>query len=366
MASPQALDSVQLPLGNRAHRSEDVAVVIPTRDRWPLARMALASALAQEDVDAQVVVVDDGSTDRTAGELDALHDPRVQVLHHDRPRGVSAARNGGLRHVATQWVAFLDDDDVWAPGYLAAMLDAVEASELDRERVGLVYSGHLTVDSERRLTGVDEAPATDAVRNGLDRFNFVGCPSRVVLRTDAVRDVGGFDVRLSVIADWDLWVRMVAKYGAVRCPELLVGYMRHPGNMHLDGDRFLEELAVLQRKHGWDRGLALPGDILPAYVASAYRAGGRRLRAARWYLRAFRVQRTRRDLGRAVGVLFGERLISLSGLRQHTTVDPSLGRWLEPLRQAQRGTTAGLPSLPGGLQPSRGVHGHAEPGHRSG
>jgi glycosyltransferase involved in cell wall biosynthesis len=329
-------------------------------------RMALASALAQEDVDAHVDVVDDGSMDETADELGAIDDERLRVLRHDRPEGVSAARNLGLAHVAAPWVAFLDDDDVWGPGYLAAMLDAVEASDLDRERVGLVYSGHLTVDSERHVTGVAQAPPTEAVQNDLDRFNFVGCPSRVVLRTDAVRDVGGFDVRLSVIADWDLWVRVVARRGVVCCPELLVGYMRHPGNMHLDADRFLDELAVMQGKHGWDRGLALPGDILPAYVASAYRASGRRLRAARWYLRAFQVQGTRRDLGRAVGVLFGERLIGLSGLREHTTVDPYLGRWLEPLRQAQRGTTAGLPSLPGGQQPSRGIHGHAEPGHRPG
>jgi glycosyltransferase involved in cell wall biosynthesis len=310
-------------------------------------RMALASALAQKDVDAQVVVVDDGSMDETAGELGAIDHPRVRVLRHDRPEGVSASRNLGLAHVAAPWVAFLDDDDVWGPGHLAAMLEAVDASGLDRERVGLVYSGHLTVDGERRVTGISQAPPTEAVRDGMDRFNFVGCPSRVVLRTDAVRDVGGFDVRLSVIADWDLWVRIVAQHGVVCCPELLVGYMRHPGNMHLDADRFLEELALLQGKHGWDLGLALPGDVLPAYVAAAYRASGRRLRAARWYLRAFRVQRTRRDLGRAVGVLFGERLIRLLGLRQRTTVDPSLGGWLEPVRHAQRATTTGLPSLPG-------------------
>jgi glycosyltransferase involved in cell wall biosynthesis len=355
-----------LPFANRRQRHEEVAVVIPTRDRWPLMRMALASALAQEDVDARVVVVDDGSIDETADELGAIDDGRVRVLRHDRPEGVSSARNLGLAHVAAPWVAFLDDDDVWGPGYLAAMLHAAEASDLDRERVGLVYSGHLTVDRERQVTGVSQAPPAEDVRSGMDRFNFVGCPSRVVLRTDVVREVGGFDVRLSVIADWDLWVRVVAKRDVVRCPDLLVGYMRHPGNMHLDADGFLDELAVMQSKHGWDRGLALPGDILPAYVASAYRASGRRLSAARWYLRAFRVQRTPRDLGRAVGVLFGERIIGLSGLREHTTVDPSLGRWLEPLRQAERATPRGLPSLPARRKPSTDTRGHVQPGHRAG
>ena len=334
-----------MPGGAKRNR-EPVGVVIPTRDRWPLMRTALASALAQEGVETQVVVVDDGSTDRTAAELEALRDGRVRVLRHERPEGVSAARNHGLEQVTAPWVSFLDDDDVWAPGHLAAMLDAVRAARGDGRPVGLVYSGHLVVDHERHPTNVSPAPPPDDVRHRMDRFNFVGCPSRVVLRTDAVRDLGGFDMALSIVADWDLWVRVVAEHGVVRCPELLVGYMLHEGNMHLDGDRFLDELALMQRKHGWDPALAVPGDVLPSFVAEAYRASGRRVRAARWYLRAFRVQRTRRDLARAVGVLLGERAIELSGLRERTPVDPSLGRWLERIRRAERATT-GLPALHG-------------------
>src|SRR5919199_1938923 len=108
-----------MPQGGTTHRepTEAVGVVIPTRDRWPLVRTALASALAQEGVGTRVVVVDDGSTDRTAQELGALKDGRVQVLRHDRPRGVSAARNHRLAQGSAPWVSFLDDDDVWAPGH---------------------------------------------------------------------------------------------------------------------------------------------------------------------------------------------------------------------------------------------------------
>jgi glycosyltransferase involved in cell wall biosynthesis len=338
---------VHLALGTSPQRSEAVAAVIPTRDRWPLLRTALATALTQDDVDVHVVVVDDGSTDRTAAELGALDDARMRVLRYDQPKGVSAARNWGLAHVTAPWVAFLDDDDVWAPSYLAAMLEAVRLSELDRERIGLVFTGHLVVDGERYVTDVSTAPPVEAVRDGMDRFNFVGCPSRVMLRTEAVREVGGFDVDLSILADWDLWVRLVAEHEVVRCPELLVGYMLHSGNMHLDADRLLDELAVMQAKHGWNLGLAQAGDMLPAYVAAAYRASGRRFRAARWYMRSFRTQGTPRDLGRAVGMLFGERIIELSRLRARTTVDPSLGRWLEQVRLAEHATTTGLPPLPG-------------------
>ena len=105
-----------------------------------------------------VVVVDDGSTGRTPGELRALQDERVRVLRLPRPEGVSAARNLGLVHVTAPWVAFLDDDDVWAPSHLSAMLDAIRVSELDPERVGLVFSGHLDVDADRHVTNVSPAP----------------------------------------------------------------------------------------------------------------------------------------------------------------------------------------------------------------
>jgi glycosyltransferase involved in cell wall biosynthesis len=312
--------------------SEAVAVVIPTRDRWSLLRTALAGALAQQGVDVEVIVVDDGSADETARELDALSDPRLVVLRHPQPRGVSAARNFGLTRVTAPWVAFLDDDDVWAPRHLATMLAAARASDLGVEQVGLVYSGHVVVDSDRQVIGVSPAPPLSDVERRMDTFNFVGCPSRVVLRTQAARDVGGFDIGLSVLADWDMWVRVLATMSCVRCPELLVAYMRHRRNMHLDGDRLLAELAAIQRKHGWDRDLRVPGDKQPSFVAEAYRASGRRVRAARWYLRAFRTQGTRRDLGRAIGVLFGERMIELSGLRQKTPIDPSVGKWLEGVR----------------------------------
>jgi glycosyltransferase involved in cell wall biosynthesis len=329
---------------------EEIAVVIPSRDRWPLLRTALAGALAQQDVDVQVIVVDDGSADGTAAELATLDDPRVRVLRHDRPHGVAAARNLGLAHVTAPWVTFLDDDDVWAPGHLASMIRAARTCELPPERVGLVFSGHIDVDRDRRLTGVSPAEPVEVIREGLKRFNLVGGPSRVVLRTEAAREVGGFDECLSIVADWDLWVRIVAGHEVVRSPEMLVGYMRHPGNMHLDADRLLDEIATLRRKHGWHRGATsrpLPDDTMAFHIAATYRANGRRFRAAQWYVRSYWARGVPRDLGRAVGMLLGERFIELSGLRARTTFDPSFGHWLEQVNQAERATTSGLPALNG-------------------
>jgi glycosyltransferase involved in cell wall biosynthesis len=328
--------------------SAEIGIVIPSRNRWPLLRTALASALAQEGVNVQVVVVDDASTDDTPVELEALQEPRLQVLCHAWQQGVSAARNLGLAQVSAPWVAFLDDDDVWAPGHLAAMLNSVRTSEVRPERIGLVFSGHLDVDRSRCVTGVTHAEPAAAVVEGFRHgMNLIGGPSRVVVRTDAVRAVAGFDLRLSTLADWDLWVRLAKEREIVRCPDLLVAYTHHPGNMHLDADLFLNEIEVLQDKHGWHSGAGsdLTAQHLSFCVAEVYRRGGRRFHAARWYAKSFRARGEWRDLGRAAGVLLGEQVIEMSGLSHRTAPDPAYGQWLRHVREAERATTTGLPNL---------------------
>jgi glycosyltransferase involved in cell wall biosynthesis len=329
-----------------AQGPDEVHVVIPSRDRWPLLRTALAGALAQRDVAVSVVVVDDGSQDATAYELGEIHDERLHVLRQERPEGVSRARNRGLAGATAPWVAFLDDDDVWAPGHLAAMLAAARRSGIPADRVGLVYCGHLAVGPERELTHVSPALPVEGLRERLEWMNVVGGPSRVLLRTAVVQALGGFDEQLSTLADWDLWVRVAAEHEAVRCSDMLVAYMTHPGNMQLDAERFLGDLAALESKHGWRPGVRRDA-VLAGHIATIYRRGGRRVRAARWYLRAFLASRAPRDLGRAAGVLLGERAIALSRLRRRRSVDPSVGWWLDSVREAERGATNGLTPLPG-------------------
>ena len=97
--------------------------MIPTRNRWALLSRALASVLEQEDVTLEVVVVDEGSTDETPERLAALTDERVRALRNDSPTGVANARNRGISAARGEWVAFLDDDDFWAPTKLRAQLD---------------------------------------------------------------------------------------------------------------------------------------------------------------------------------------------------------------------------------------------------
>ena len=106
----------------------EVSVVIPTRDRSRLLGLTLHSVLWQRGVVVVVVVVDDGSTDDTAQTVAGLADPRVRLVRHDTAQGVSAARNRGITEAHGRWVAFLDDDDLWAPDKLACQLQAARGT----------------------------------------------------------------------------------------------------------------------------------------------------------------------------------------------------------------------------------------------
>ncbi len=335
---------------DRPQGLDEAAVVIPSRNRWPLLRTALAGALAQRDVEVHVVVVDDGSTDATRHQLEGLSHPRLTIVRNDHAEGVSAARNRGLRAVTAPWVAFLDDDDVWAPDHLATMLAAVRRSGRDPERVGLVFARQLVVDGDRYATGLEPMVAEDGVREHLSLYNPLGGPSMVLLRTDVVRAAGGFDERLSIVADWDLWARIVTKHEVVRSPESAVAYMRHADSMHLDIERLLGEFAALREKDQWAPGglsdtLSDRGRLL--HLASTYRLCGRRFRAARCFLRSFVAHHVWRDLARAGAVIVGGRVVRLSRLGQRMPpVDPSLRAWLREVRAAEAATD-GLPQLQG-------------------
>ena len=136
--------------------SSAVTVVIPTHNRRELLHRTLRSVLAQRDVGLSVLVVDDGSAEEVAPSVEALGDPRVTVLRHPVARGVSAARNTGIAAATTPWVAFVDDDDLWAPVKLRAQLDALAATQGAR----WACTGSINVDLACRTSRWDLPPRT--------------------------------------------------------------------------------------------------------------------------------------------------------------------------------------------------------------
>jgi hypothetical protein len=317
----------------------EVTVVIPTRDRPRQLRTALWSVAQQRGGAPAVVVVDDGS----AVAVDVPDAPGVRVVRHERSEGVSRARNRGLAEVATPWVAFLDDDDVWLPDHLARVTAAIAAAEDGGvRRVGLGYAPVLVTDADHHPRNVIGAhPPADLAR-ALHGGNVLPTPSCVVARAELVRDAGGFDATLTVSADWDLWLGVARREpGAAASAVPSVLYTQHDNNMHHGAQTTLTELAEMQRRYGApaaERGVAMPDAGFPAYLAGTLKTAGRRRESAAWYLRSFRGRRRGGDVVRAAAALLDVR--PPTALRRRPTLDGEAAEWLMRLRAFEAGGPA--------------------------
>ncbi|MGI8886674.1 MAG: glycosyltransferase family 2 protein [Gaiellaceae bacterium] len=277
----------------------EVSVVIPTRSRWHLLSAAgLPSALAQEDVEHEVIVVDDGSSDETAARLAKVDDAHLRVVRHETSLGLSSARNSGIEAAAGEWVSFLDDDDLWAPRKLRIQLDAMRDT-----RSSFAYGASVVVDGQGNVTAEHLPPDPATLAAGLrSRYTIPAGCSNVLVKTELVRRLGGFDVNLWHLQDWDLWIRLARASSGVAVPDVLVGYVLHGDNSFL-GDRthdVIDDLEYLVAKYGsGPEGMEIDTAGFTRWVAFRLRGAGERRRAARTYLRGAVAHRSPSDVLRA-------------------------------------------------------------------
>ena len=294
-------------------RQPEVTVVIPTRNRWPLlSTVALTGALRQEDVALEVIVVDDGSSDETPAGLAALEDPRLRVLQHERSLGPASARNAGIAAAGGEWLAFLDDDDLWSPRKLRAQLDTAKSAGAD-----FVYAAAIVVDARRTVLYSDPLPDPSAVASQLKTGNVIGGGgSNPIAKTELVRRLGGFDEGLSDFEDWDLWLRLATAGKVASCSEVLVARVEHQGNQlfrdrRRAGEEYDRLVACFDRLLEKHNPTSRPHDDLrrgfARWIADEHHRAGHRIEAARLYLRVASAHRSRGSLVFALGALFGKR-----------------------------------------------------------
>lgn len=283
----------------------EVTVVIPTRNRWELLAIALRSALQQEEVDVEVVVVDDGSTDGTPDRLAALEEPSLRLVRHTRSEGVARARNDGIAAARGEWVAFLDDDDFWAPRKLRAQLEVADATG-----ASLIYGTAVALDAQRRPLRIMHPAKASGMARQLLTTNVIRGPSTVVVRGDLLERVGTFDERLSAFADWDLWLRAARGDQVAACAEVVVGYVHHSNNMLTsDPERLSREFDQLAAKHGRAasaEGIRFGELWIIRSVAERQLRAGRPVKAAQAFMRLARASGSRGEALNALLALGGE------------------------------------------------------------
>lgn len=182
-----------------------VSVIIPTYNRARVLKEAIDSVLAQDFHDFEIVVVDDGSTDNTPEILESYQQIRVVRQSH---RGVSAARNAGIARASGRLIAFLDSDDVWLARKLSAQVGFfnTHTNALICQTEEIWIKNGIRVNPKKRhkkYSGMIFERCLDLC---------IVSPSAVMIRRCLFDQTGGFDERLPVCEDYDLWLRVTCRF----------------------------------------------------------------------------------------------------------------------------------------------------------
>jgi len=200
-----------------SNRRCEVAVVLPCYNAANYLVRALDSVLAQTHTDACIFIVDDGSTDETAEILERY--AGCGLRFRQEHAGQATARNLGIRMSSSPYIAFLDADDYWLPQKLEHQITLLERNP----SVGLVCSDCATIKEGNpagSYFGNTKVPGTGKLFELLTRDCFIFTPT-VVVRRKCLEEVGLFNESLLVSEDFDLWLRIAARWEIAVVPEVL-------------------------------------------------------------------------------------------------------------------------------------------------
>jgi glycosyltransferase involved in cell wall biosynthesis len=196
-----------------------VTIAIPAYNAELCLRETLNSAVAQSLPAHEIIVVDDGSQDRTEEIAHSFGDSVRYIKQFNQ--GVSAARNTAIREATGDWISFLDSDDLMLPEKLEKQVALVEANP----ELVVVYSAFSYLYPDGTTQQMPSFPATD-LWPAL-RYRTPILPSTSLIRRAALEEIGGFSTDYHYAEDWELWFRLVKRYTAkafLDIPESLTLY----------------------------------------------------------------------------------------------------------------------------------------------
>lgn len=242
-------------------------IVVPAYNVAETIGDTLRSLLAQTFTDFEIIVVDDGSTDRTLAVVRAFGDSRIRIVQQPN-RGLAGARNTGIHAARGAYVGFCDSDDLWRPTKLSAHVAHLDANP----HVGLSYAGSELIDAAGRPMGLSQRPRLTGITAAhVFRRNPVGNGSAAVMRRAALDGIAfrpageaardwWFDERFRQSEDIECWLRLAltTDWEIEGVPGLLTRYRVVPGGLSAGIDR---------QYASWQAMVDKLSDIAPAFMA---------------------------------------------------------------------------------------------------
>ena len=228
-----------------------ISVIIPAHNAEAFIERTLDSVLTQTYKNIEVLVVDDGSQDKTVEIVRSVaqRDPRVIFLQQSNA-GVAAARNTAIRASRGEFIAPIDADDIWYPRNLEKQVQCMLQSP---PSVGFVYSWSLEIDEQGALSGGFHASQHhgEAFLKLVNQF-FIGNASSTLIRRICLEEVGGYNCNLRAqgaqgCEDWDLYLRIAERYHISVVPEFLVGYRQITNSMSRNYTSMAKSQALVLR-----------------------------------------------------------------------------------------------------------------------
>jgi glycosyltransferase involved in cell wall biosynthesis len=206
-----------------------ISVIIPVFNRENTIERALDSVLSQTYFPMEIIVIDDASDDGTAKILQRyIHE--IKIFRQNINMGVSVARNRGIAEAKGEWIAFLDSDDEWFSHKLETQIKYLK----NHPEIHILQSEEQWIRNEKKVN-----PPVKYIKKGGKIFKnclktcIVG-PSTVICRRELLQEMRGFDENLTVCEDYDLWLRIAAKYPIPLIDEILINkYGGHKDQLSL-------------------------------------------------------------------------------------------------------------------------------------
>lgn len=208
-----------------------ISVIIPVYNGEITIQETIDSVLGQTFVDFELIIIDDGSSDRTVEIIKEIIkqnlDSRIKLSSYPN-KGLSASRNRGIQRSQGEYISFIDADDLWTQDKLTMQYAALQ----NTPNATIAYSGTRRIDKYgKTLYDIPLAKIRGDIYNYLLLRDIVGSGSNPLIQRQALLSTGGFDESLRAAEDWDLWIKLSAKYEFIDVPLHQILYRRSPQSM---------------------------------------------------------------------------------------------------------------------------------------
>ena len=204
-----------------------VSVIIPAYNAEATILETVTSVLAQAYSNFELIIINDGSSDRTVDLLQNIVDSRIKIFSYENA-GLSTARNRGVKRSQGEFISFLDADDCWTPNKLELQIEALQ----NNPQVALAYSWvYFKYETEADSYADTSVTYSGNVYAELLLKNFLHNGSNALIRKKIIDEVGLFDTQLKAVEDWDLYLRIAAKHEFILVPEVQIIYRQSASSM---------------------------------------------------------------------------------------------------------------------------------------